>query len=142
MQGSEIMNPDGKDKQIRRCGTCGHIVAFAHIGSGRCPECAGPVIAMGPISWTEEDEMKAMEDLDTRQDSEDFQDVVCYLWDKIEALDGVVDEKNEIIEELYSEIVLHKNAVKVADVEIKELKAKLADQTLAGKVRKSFGSTK
>lgn len=141
------MNDDIKSKRIRRCGTCGEIHGFGDI-SLRCRICGGPIVSLGPIEWTEEDEAKAninlLSDykngngLDLYEDEEgidldidlakafeldedEFQDIVCYLWDmieegedqlieqvdeigdlkeKIEVFNAVLDEKNAAIEEL------------------------------------------
>lgn len=138
------MNLESKNERIRRCATCGKIHG-ADTTNPYCRKCGGPMVRLGPIEWSEKDEIEVgkefvgiMEDME--QEEEEFQDVVCLLWDEIEASEDLIDEKDDEIEGLKAEIVIHKNAVKMVDDKVKELEAKLADETLTGKVKKAFGT--
>ena len=137
------MNPDGKHERVRRCATCGIFVGITQMGT--CPSCSGPLITLGPIQWTEEDEAKeafelAITEFAGTKDEDEFQDIVCMLWDMVEMLEVEVDDRDNEIEELGNEIILHVNALKVSEKEIAELKAKLEDESLKGKVKKAFKS--
>lgn len=137
------MNADLKHVQVRRCTTCGEIMGIGHLGP--CSKCKGFVVTLGPINWTEEDEIEAGKEFvglpeDMEQEEEDFQDVVCFLWDMIEEGEEQVIDQAAEIEELKAEIVITKNAVKMGEKEIAELKVKLEDESLKGKVKKAFGT--
>ena len=115
------MNPESKNERIRRCATCGKIHG-ADTTNPYCRKCGGPMVRLGPIEWSEKDEHEANidllsdykngDDLNLYEDEEEidldidlakafelddkeFQDVVCLLWDEIEASDDLIDEKDE-----------------------------------------------
>lgn len=133
-----ILGLDGKDKRVRLCAVCGHSVGLGKLVC--CPDCAGPLVTVGPIEWTEEDERKAMEDLDVEDTKEDFQDMVCFLWDMIEEGEEQIIDCVAGIEELKGEIETLKGVVDEKNAEITELKTKLEDESLKGKVKKAFGT--